>query len=111
MKAGTIALLVGVWCVAALGIALKLTLPGRLDRLSIAVYIIMGWSGFILLSGRDSPIPPEAFHFLVAGGIILSIGVIFHIWRTLRFQNAIWHFFVLLGVTCHYAAVFKVVLS
>jgi hemolysin III len=111
MKAGTIALLIGVWCVAALGIALKLALPGRLDRLSIGVYVIMGWSGAILLSGRASSIPPEAFRFLVAGGILLSVGVIFHIWRALRFQNAIWHFFVLLGITCHYAAVFKVVLS
>src|SRR5690348_10258986 len=51
MTAGTIALLVGVWCVAALGIALKLALPGRLDRFSIAVYVITGWSGLILLSG------------------------------------------------------------
>ena len=111
MKAGAIAILLGVWCVAALGVALKLALPGRLDRLSIAVCIIMGWSGVILLNGRASPIPLEALRFLVAGGALLSVGVIFHVWRTLRFQNAIWHFFVLLGVTCHYAAVFKVVLS
>jgi hemolysin III len=111
MKAGTIALLVGVWCVAVAGIALKLALPGRLDRFSIVVYVAMGWSGVILLNGTNSPIPSEAFRFLVMGGVLLTIGVIFHVWRTLRFQNAIWHFFVLLGVTCHYAAVLEVVLS
>jgi hemolysin III len=48
---------------------------------------------------------------LVAGGLLLSLGVIFHVWRNLRYQNAIWHFFVLLGISCHYAAVCNVVLS
>jgi hemolysin III len=37
--------------------------------------------------------------------------VIFHAWRRLRFQNAIWHAFVLMGAACHYTAVMDLVLA
>src|SRR3977135_3172723 len=43
-----VALLIGVWCVAIAGIVLKLILPGRFDRLSVGLYLAMGWSGFML---------------------------------------------------------------
>src|SRR5947208_14034138 len=43
-----VALLIGVWCVAIVGIVLKLALPGRFDRLSVGLYLAMGWSGFML---------------------------------------------------------------
>jgi hemolysin III len=38
--------------------------------------------------------------------MLYSAGVIFHLWERLRFQNAIWHSFVLAAAACHYAAVF-----
>ena len=44
---------------------------------------------------------------IVAGGILYSIGVIFHIWESLPFQNAIWHGFVLVASGCFYGAVFR----
>src|SRR3981189_2576235 len=43
-----VALVIGVWCVAIVGIVLKLILPGRFDRLSVGLYLAMGWSGFML---------------------------------------------------------------
>src|ERR1700730_8388343 len=42
-----VALLIGVWCVAIAGIVLKLFLPGRFDRLSVGLYLALGWSGFM----------------------------------------------------------------
>ena len=42
-------------------------------------------------------LPPLALWFIVAGGVLYSFGVIFHAWQRLRFQNAIWHGFVLAG--------------
>ena len=50
-------------------------------------------------------LPAMALWFIVAGGVLYSLGVIFHAWQRLRFQNAIWHCFVLLGAACHYTAV------
>ncbi|MNL88133.1 hemolysin-III related [compost metagenome] len=42
---------------------------------------------------------------ILIGGIIYSAGVIFHVWEKLRFQNAIWHAFVVTGAAVHYSAV------
>jgi len=42
---------------------------------------------------------------------LYSFGVIFHVLERLRFQNAIWHGFVLLGASCHYSAVLSLVLA
>src|SRR6266850_7389966 len=39
-----VALLIGVWCVAIVGVVIKLGLPGRFDRLSVGLYLAMGWS-------------------------------------------------------------------
>ncbi|MCA6123903.1 hemolysin III family protein [Bradyrhizobium sp. WSM 1704] len=106
-----ITLLFGVWCVAIFGIWLKLRYPGRFDRLSIGLYLAMGWSGVMLYDAVVKTLPAIALGFVLAGGILYSFGVIFHSWRRLRFQNAIWHGFVLLGAACHYTAVFDVVLA
>ena len=103
--------LIAVWCVAALGAAAALALPGRVDRISIGVYFGMGWTVIILWSTRDVPIPFADFRLLVAGGTLVTVGLIFHAWRELRFQIAIWHIFVLLGISCQYAAVLNVVLG
>jgi hemolysin III len=91
------ALLVGVWGVAIVGIVLKLRWPGRFDTLSIGLYLALGWSGAMM------------YHSVI--GVLYSLGVIFHSWRRLRFQNAIWHCFVLLGAGCHYTAVLDLVMT
>ena len=108
MKAGltTIGLFIGIWAAAALGIVIKLALPGRFDRLSVGLYLLMGWSGLIAYPHVVEALPSQTLWMLAAGGLFYSTGVIFHAWQQLRFQNAIWHTFVLLGAGFHYGAVF-----
>src|SRR5882757_4949121 len=105
------ALLTGVWCVAIVGIALKLALPGRYDRLAVGLYLAMGWSGMMLYPTEVKALPTMALGFIIAGGVLYSFGVIFHAWQRLRFQNAIWHCFVLMGAACHYTAILDLVLA
>jgi len=106
-----IVLLVGVWCVAIFGVVLKLGWPGRFDRVSVGLYLALGWSGMMLYDSVVTALPKLALWFVLAGGALYSLGVIFHAWRRLRFQNAIWHCFVLLGAACHYTAVMDLVLA
>jgi hemolysin III len=106
-----IALLIGVWCVAIIGIVLKLAYPGRFDRLAVGLYLALGWSGMMLYDSVITALPQMALWLVLAGGALYSLGVIFHAWRRLRFQNAIWHGFVLLGAACHYTAVLDLVLA
>ena len=107
----SLALLVGIWSVAMLGIVLKLVFPGRFDRLAIVLYLAMGWSGIMVYDTISSVLPGTVIALIAFGGILYSAGVIFHVWERLRFQNAIWHGFVLLGAGCHYSAVLDLVLT
>jgi hemolysin III len=106
-----IVLLIGVWCVAIVGIVIKLVFPGRFDRLAVGLFLAMGWSGVILYDAVVAALPTMALAFVIAGGALYSLGVVFHAWQRLRFQNAIWHCFVLLGAACHYTAVMDLVLT
>jgi hemolysin III len=96
---------IGVWSSAFVGIALKLALPGRFDRLSVVLCLLIGWSGVIAYDSLTSVLPSSSILLLAIGGILYSLGTLFHAWKRLRFHTAIWHGFVLLGASCHYSAV------
>src|ERR671935_1918217 len=96
---------VGVWLSALIGIALKIALPGRFDRLAVALCLLLGWSGVIAYDSLASALPSASLWLLAIGGILYSVGALFHVWRGLRFHNAIWHGFVLIAASCHYSAV------
>jgi hemolysin III len=87
------------------GVAFKLFLPGRYDRVAIILYLLIGWSGAVYYQSVAEALPGSSLALLLAGGALYTIGVIFHAWQGLRFQNAIWHGFVLAAAMCHYAAI------
>jgi hemolysin III len=109
MKSGfvSVTLLICVWLTAVLGAALKLLMPGRFDRVAIVLYLLLGWSGGLVLVYEPvaASLPSVSVWLLAAGGVLYSTGVVFHLWRSLRFHNAIWHGFVLVAACCHYLAV------
>lgn len=98
-------MLVAIWMVALGGIALKCFFPGRYDRLAIMLYLAMGWSGVMVAGPISEYLPSVTVWLIVIGGIIYSLGVIFHVWERLRFQRAIWHAFVIAAAAVHYSAV------
>ena len=85
----------GIWAIAIVGTLIKLALPGHFERLSIAVYLALGWSGLVFFPTAVRVLPMTALGLIGLGGLLYSTGVIFHLWERLRFQNAIWHAFVL----------------
>jgi len=107
MESGIVptALFTFVWLIAAAGIALKLCWPGRFDRLSIAFYLLLGWSGILAYEPVAAAVRPMTLWLIVIGGILYSIGVVFHVWQRLRFHTAIWHGFVVTAALFHYVAV------
>lgn len=102
-------LLAVVWLTAGVGVSLKLMLPGRFDRVAIILYLLLGWCGVAVYGSFFALLPNLIFWLLAIGGALYSLGVIFHIFSNLRFQNAIWHAFVLLAAICHFAAVLEYV--
>jgi hemolysin III len=98
-------LFIGVWSVAIAGAALKLALPGRLDRAAIAAYLLLGASGLLAYDVVAASLPASTIWLIAIGGLIYAAGVPFHMWEGLRFQNAVWHVFVLVATACFYSAV------
>jgi hemolysin III len=108
---GPAILLAIIWVAAIAGIAIKLSLPGRFDRTAVALYLVMGWSCLFAIKPVVAALPPTTLWLIGTGGVLYSVGVVFHAWSSLRFQNAIWHGFVLAAALCHYAAVFTSVVA
>jgi hemolysin III len=98
-------LLIGIWLAAAIGVALKLLLPGRFDNLAIVICLLLGWSGVVVYPSIFAVLPGPSTWLLAAGGVLYTLGVVFHVWERLWFQNVIWHVFVLVAACCHFSAV------
>ena len=101
-------LLAVVWTMAAIGIAIKLFAPRFLDGLSTALYLVQGWAVLAAWEPLHAALPGGVLTLLMVGGVLYTVGVVFHLWNRLPYQNAIWHGFVLSAASCHYAAVIGV---
>ena len=94
-----------VWGASLIGIALKLIVPERFGRLAIVLYLAIGWSGLLVFQSLAETLPASTLWLLVAGGATYSVGVVFHLWEQLKFQNVLWHIFVVTGASLHLWAV------
>lgn len=94
-----------VWSVALLGVLIKLLWPKRLEGVTTGLYIALGWVGIIAIEPIFTSLGVAALILLGAGGALYTVGVIFHLWERLPYQNAIWHGFVVAGAGTHYSAV------
>jgi hemolysin III len=98
-------LLVFVWLAAIGGVAVKLLCPLRFEGISTAIYLLLGWTIVVAIGPLFDTVSLPGIILLAAGGLLYSLGVIFHLWTRLPYHNAIWHGLVLAGAACHFAAV------
>jgi hemolysin III len=94
-----------VWSIAGIGIAMKLYRRFDLRYASIAPYLLLGWLGIIAIDPLFQSLGWQTLTLIAVGGVLYSVGVLFHVWERLPFQNAIWHSFVLAAASVHFAAV------
>ncbi|MCV9997780.1 hemolysin III family protein [Pararhizobium sp. YC-54] len=104
-------MLIGIWTIAIVGVLIKCVFPGRFDKVAILLYLAMGWSGVFAAGPLLSQLTETTLILILVGGILYSCGVIFHVWEKLRFQNAIWHGFVVTAAAVHYSAVLTCISS
>jgi hemolysin III len=89
------------WTLAAVGIAVRLSL-GRLHWTMIPVFLGMGWLGFLWTGAIADGLGPQGAAWLLAGGLVYTAGLVFYLWRSLPFNHALWHAFVVAGAACHF---------
>jgi hemolysin III len=103
-------LLVLVWSIALLGVAIELLLKERIKWLSLSLYLGLGWMALIAVKPILDNVASNGLLLLLAGGLAYSFGVIFYVWKSLKYHHAIWHVFVLTGSVLHFFSVFYYVL-
>ena len=104
-----VALAAMIWLAALAGASVKLFLPGRFDRFSVRLYLALGWSAVFAIKPLVSALPVGALAFIIAGGVIYSVGVAFYLWENLKFQKAIWHACVAAAAACQFAGVLQAI--
>lgn len=95
-----------VWVFAFIGIVLKLFFTGRFDKISTAMYLLMGWQVVFFISPLIESLSSFSLNFLFIGGVFYSIGAVLYMIRKLPYNHAIFHLFVLLGSFSHFLAIY-----
>lgn len=106
LHGNTAALLGGVvWTGALAGMVLKLAFPRRFERLSLALYLGLGWALVLGFDALVDALAAPTLTLLLVGGVLYTLGVPLHLAHRLRFHNAAWHACVLAGTVCHFIAI------
>ena len=98
-----------VWTIAALGIIMKIFLTGKVDKLSLLLYLVMGWLLVFDIKNIANSMTSQALLFLVLGGVLYTLGTIFYARDKMPYAHFIWHLFVLGGSASHYAMVYYII--
>ena len=98
-------LLLLIWILAITGLILKAVPGTRYSRVSIILYVVMGWLAVIATRPILAQVPMPGILWIVAGGLAYMGGLVFFGMHRLRFNHLIWHLFVLVGTICHFFAV------
>ena len=94
-----------VWALAALGAVMKLFYWARPGRFGAGRYVGLGWLSIALLTSLIPVVPTAALVLIVLGGLVYSAGAVLFSLDGWRFQNAVWHGFVLAASICFFAAI------
>ncbi|WP_404428151.1 hemolysin III family protein [Sutcliffiella horikoshii] len=99
-----------VWGLAIAGTVFKVFFVKRFILASTLLYVLMGWLAVFGWSDITSTVGTGGIAFLVAGGVVYSLGAVFYVWRAFPYHHAVWHVFVLGGTVLHFFFVLLYVL-
>jgi len=100
-------LFIFVWIFALIGIILKLFFTGRFDKLSTAMYLLMGWQVVFFIKPLMKVLTDFGLNLLIIGGVFYTVGAMLYSIKKIPYNHAIFHLFVLLGSASHFFAVYS----
>ena len=98
-------LFAAVWSLAILGIGFIVFGGLRFRRLSVCMYLGLGWLALFAARPLWLHVPLCGLLLLLAGGIAYTAGIVFYLAKRLAYSHFIWHLFVIAGTSCHFCAV------
>lgn len=103
-----VGIMVAVWLIAIFGVGFKIATAGKFDKykvLSLITYIAMGWIAVFTLKPIVQMTSINFLLWILGGGIVYSLGTIFYSKKTIPYNHAIWHIFVLGGTVLHFVGI------
>lgn len=96
-----------LWAITIVGAIMKIKNPKNQPKWVVGLYLAMGWVIALVMPIIlvNHLIPARGLWFILAGGLSYSLGIIFYLWRKLKFSHMIWHLFVIAGTVCFFFAV------
>ncbi|QQS28210.1 MAG: hemolysin III family protein [Sphingobacteriales bacterium] len=97
-----------IWGVAILGIIYKVVFRNQFDKLGAIdtfFYVGMGFLSILFIKPIVKSIHAGGLVLLALGGASYLIGVYFYESKSIRYNHAIWHLFVMGGAFLHYFSV------
>ena len=105
-------LFIFLWACVLAGAIGKFIALGKYPRLSLALYLAMGWVALLILYPMWLHMPHAAFAWIVAEGVFYTIGAyFFHGDEQHAYWHAIWHVFITLGAASHTVATWLILTS
>lgn len=92
------------WGAVIVGILLKSIATRSYPKLSMAIYMAMGWAAIMFLPLLMQKATLQFFGYILAGGIMYTIGAIFYA-RKKPYMHAIWHICIVAASILHMIAV------
>lgn len=96
-----------IWGLSIFGLIIKLGFTTKFEKPSVFLYLAMGWFGAVVFYLTMGTVGNRSMFLLLLGGVFYSVGVIFYRWRSLPYNHAIWHLFVLSGSISHYFSILQ----
>ena len=94
------------WGLALLGIVQEFVFGKGARRLSILIYLVMGWMAVAALRPLAAGLGTPGLAWLLAGGLLYTGGIVFYLLdERVRHFHGVWHLFVLGGSAAHFIAV------
>ncbi len=94
-----------VWALAVFGAVAKLWFWQTNAKGSLALYLGMGWLSVLLIWPMWQQLPGAALALIMGGGAVYSLGTLVYAHPGMRYQNAVWHVFVLSASISLFAAI------
>lgn len=94
-----------VWVASIIGITLNSINMEKAKIPSLICYIATGWVIIFAIKPLIAKVPLLSALFLVLGGIIYTVGVVFYVIKKVKYFHPIWHIFTILGSAFHYFSI------
>ncbi|AIZ41921.1 PAQR family membrane homeostasis protein TrhA [Cellulophaga baltica] len=95
-----------VWSIALFGTILKLFFTGRLEIVSLLLYLVMEWLIVFDFQNLIAATSPLGINLLMLGGGFYTVGILFYAIRKIPYNHFIWHLFVLGGSISHWLFIY-----